>query len=283
MGRRSNTSAINIEAIMKKAIACSVIAIVATLLASSVGKAEWQPPENPSPSQILQDARADASAGRHEDALAKYLWYHDNAVKYNRSQGSVRRSFALAYWYDLGAIYAPALVKFRETRDEARKRVLESEHPQQVWDAFADFKAMSKKLDEEKAIAELFLELRDKNDKHAKKVYRLAEPALIDAERFDICGEYLGGEDTLNREIERFKHTMEVVQKLEKQDAQPSRGFGRSIERSFRHKAAMTVAILVKNGKTEEAKVVSQRAHNAWDDKQLHELLEKALAGNLPK
>ncbi|QDT74481.1 hypothetical protein [Lacipirellula limnantheis] len=268
---------------MKKADACRVIAVAATLIASSVGKAEWQPPENPSPSQILQEARTDASAGRSEDALAKYLWYHDNAVKYNRSQGSVRRSFALAYWYELGAIYPPALVKFSEARDKARKRVLESEHPQQAWDAFADFKAMSKKLEEEKAIAELFLELRDKNDKHAKKVYHLAQPALIDAGRFDICGEYLGGENAINGEIDRFKHTMKFVQQAEKRDGRPSRSFVASVERTFRRRAATTVAILVKNGNIDEAKIVSQRAHDAWDDKQLHELLEDALAGNLPK
>jgi hypothetical protein len=89
---------------------------------------EWQPPENPDPHTILREASADARAGRYEDALAKHLWYHENAEKFDAGQTGVRRSFALSDWYDLGADFAPALAKFEEVREEARKGVLEGKH-----------------------------------------------------------------------------------------------------------------------------------------------------------
>ena len=43
---------------------------------------EWSPPPNPDPEVILEEARADAAAGRNEDALAKYVWFHNNAVRH---------------------------------------------------------------------------------------------------------------------------------------------------------------------------------------------------------
>jgi len=46
--------------------------------------AAWTPPENPNPQQILSEAQSDAKAGRYEDALAKHVWFHENALKSTR-------------------------------------------------------------------------------------------------------------------------------------------------------------------------------------------------------
>jgi hypothetical protein len=254
-----------------------VLSCALVLTTSSVARGEWQPPENPSPMAILREAKADAQAQRYEDALAKHLWYHENAEKFDKGQGGVRRSFALSYWYDLGADYAPALAKFEETREAARKEVLEGKHPQHVWNAFADYASMTEKVGEEKKIAELFLELREKSAKHAKKVYHLAEQPLVDAERFDVCGEYLNAELAMERAIDGYQRNMKLA---DEKFGEKHRSFG---EQNFRHDAATVVVILAKNGKVDEAKELAQQARGAWDDEQLNAALDQALEGKPPK
>jgi hypothetical protein len=240
---------------------------------------EWQPPENPSPTDIHREAQADARAGRYEDALAKHLWYHENAEKLAPGQTGVRRSFALSSWYDLAADYPPALAKFKEVRDAARKDVLEGEHPKHVWNAFADYQAMSKQLGKEDDVTALFLELHDKNKKHAEKVYHLAQDGLVDAGHFDVCGEYLIADRAMEIEIKGFEVNNDLADEREGNRAEYLRTFG---EKHFRHSAAMIVAILAKNNKLDDAKRLAQQARDAWDDRQLNEALDAALEGTPP-
>ena len=57
---------------------------------------EWTPPENPNPFAIMQEAVADTDAGQYEVALAKQVWYHENATKLQPAQSGIRLSFALS-------------------------------------------------------------------------------------------------------------------------------------------------------------------------------------------
>jgi hypothetical protein len=50
--------------------------------------AQWKPPANPDPSQILHEAVADTRNGQHADALAKFLWFHHHATSMTRSAPS---------------------------------------------------------------------------------------------------------------------------------------------------------------------------------------------------
>src|SRR5690349_19790316 len=79
----------------------------------------WAPPDNPDPSAILTAAADDTRSGAYADALAKFLWFHRNALRLNRALVGVRVSFALSYWLDLAELYPPAREAFLRTRDEA--------------------------------------------------------------------------------------------------------------------------------------------------------------------
>jgi hypothetical protein len=85
--------------------------------------AQWAPPANPDPDKILNGAQDDAQAGRYADALAKHVWFHENALKYQPALYGVRLSFALSYWAQLGDAYPPALEKLKSIRDETAKKV----------------------------------------------------------------------------------------------------------------------------------------------------------------
>ena len=103
--------------------------------------AEWTPPEKPDPQVILQEARTDAMAKRYEDALAKHLWFHQNALKHEPALYGVRLSFALSYWEKLGNKYPPALASLKAVRDEARQAVT-TVKPKEAKELFHDFIAI---------------------------------------------------------------------------------------------------------------------------------------------
>lgn len=258
----------------------SAVLAIAILFAIPAARAEWSPPEKPDPRAIREEAQADVRAKRYEDALAKFVWYHENALQYDDDLRGVRLSFALSEWYDLCADYEPAMLEFERVRDKARLATLESEHAKHVRQYFIDFAAMSEQLRRENETVDLFVELREKNADDAKLVYSRVEDALVKAERFDLCDEFLDADRRMEQEIELYKRHMDFAKEREGRIKNHMQSFG---ERSFRHGAATVVAILAKNGKAEEAKVLAQEARDAWDDKQLNEALDRALEGTPPK
>jgi hypothetical protein len=246
------------------------------LVMSSSVFAEWQPPENPDSSTILNEAQADARAGRFEVALAKHVWYHENALKYDQGQGGVRRSFALGYWHELAEKFPPAGKKLEDFREEARKRVLAEK--KKVFHDFADFAAISRELEKEGEIVELFVALDKKDPKLASQAYNSAEEALIDAKKFKLCGKYIKGDEAIEREIEMFEHHREIAK-----DPRFGARMARYGEESFHKDAATIVAILAKCGREEESKRAAAKAHEAWNDEQFHKALDSAIEGELPK
>lgn len=82
---------------------------------------------------ILEDAVADIKAERFEDALKKFIWFHD-ASRGVPGLNGVRLSFALGFWLDLAARFPPALEAFIQLRDETQKR---------FWDLGGDYMAFS--------------------------------------------------------------------------------------------------------------------------------------------
>ena len=112
----------------------------------------WTPPENPYPSDILSSARADKQHGRFERALAKHIWYHDNALKHQRSQYGVRLSFALGDWLELAQLYPPAKAAFLHTRDKTETAFREHPDP----NLFHDLSSMNRYLKEDNRTVDLF-------------------------------------------------------------------------------------------------------------------------------
>src|SRR4051794_4253621 len=68
----------------------------------------WTPSDTPDPSDVLDSAVDDTRSGSHADALAKFLWFHHNALRHDQAFGGVRLSFALSYWLELAGAYPPA-------------------------------------------------------------------------------------------------------------------------------------------------------------------------------
>ena len=218
------------------------------LLASTACRPHWTPPLKPDPEQILHEAEADILAKRYEDALAKHVWFHQNALKLDPSFRGVRLSFALRSWVELGAIYPPALAKLQNLRDEAAAHVREGDH---VWEAFKDFKSINKTLGNEDQTKDLFIWLHSNKPTVAKEVFGLAEPALIKAKEYRLCGGYLEAEASFQKQLNLYREHLKFAQKS--QFGKRTQEFG---EERFSNSTATLVALLVLN----ERKSLSEKS-----------------------
>ena len=117
--------------------------VLLLFVATVVVPQDWTAPENPDPSQILNEAQRDAASGRYKVALAKHVWFHQNALKHDPALYGVWLSFALGYWTDLGKNYKPALKKLRSIRDQAAESVGQDK---QSPESFHDFASINEAL-----------------------------------------------------------------------------------------------------------------------------------------
>ncbi len=236
---------------------------------------DWTPPENPDPAAILQEARADTQAKRFETALAKHVWFHDNALSITPALYGVRLSFALADWAELAEQYPPALTRLKEMRDQARQKVLEGNN---VRESFHDMKAINNQLGEHAATKEVFETLDEKNPESAKQVFDIAKPALVRAKAYSLLGKYV--EPKADFEL------MTLMYREGKKRADAPRFGARYLDfanKSFANEVTTLVAILVVNDRTKEAEEIAKSARAEWEDRAFLDGLEQALAGVVPE
>lgn len=231
---------------------------------------EWSPPPNPNPQAILREARADVAAGRNEEALAKYVWFHHNAVRLNKALYGVRNTYAVSDWARLAIAYAPALAKMRETRDAALE---EAKRGKNTKEAFGDVEAINRVLGEDDRTHELFLHLDANQPEMAKQVYIRAERILIEKKEYKLCGKYLDLEEAIPRLTDFVK-------------AHRLAGFSRYQEarnRVLTRSCATFIALLALNARHDDALKAANALRKEWDDPGFHSAIDRALDGELPK
>lgn len=235
----------------------------------------WTPPEHPSPQAILDEAEADAGAKRYENALAKHVWYHENALKIEPAQYGVRLSFALSAWVKLGELYPPALEKLRSVRDKDESSIREGEISEGL---FHELAAISEYLGEDTKTTQLFVWLDQNKPDFAKSVYSVAQPSLIRAKKFDLCGKYLDPETSFKRMLELYGLYKQIEQ--ESNAKMRNQEFGK---KKFSNDTATLVALLTVNGRKDEAAQIAMAAEAELADSEVKALLAKAKEGEVPK
>lgn len=254
---------------MRWLVGCLLYAMI------SVARSDWKPPGKPDPTVILGEADADARARRYADALAKHLWFHDNALKYERGLYGVRLSFALASWAQLGKQYPPALQALKEVRDTTGRRLRESKGKR---GDFHDFSSISEVLGEEEATADLFVWLDQNNTAMAKRSYGVAQNALIRAKYYQLCGKYIDTKESLEMMLRLHREHQRMVG-----DSRFGTDFKEFAEKSFSHAASTLVALLVLNQRPGEADQVIAAVLKERPDAGLKRELSAARKGVVPE
>jgi hypothetical protein len=238
--------------------------------------AEWTPPENAEPGAILQEAQDDAKKGDYETALAKHVWYHENALKLDESSRGVRLSFALGYWESLGKKYKPALERLRKVRDQVAETVLNKEEKAEVaQQAFQDLAAINEQLGEQPKTAELFLEVDKKNAALAPALYHFAQPGLLNAKEYEICGKYVDPD----AEFKQISSLYEIMSGM----GQNNPSLLARANDTLTNNTSYLVALLAVTDKKEKATEIAASAKKLRDDKRYHQSLDNALEGKFPK
>lgn len=248
--------------------------LVFALLFPVSAHAEWVIPEHPDPDTIYDEAQEDAKAHRYKLALEKYVWFHHNALNYNRSFYGVRLSYALSHWIDLAAVYPPALIKLKEVRNQAVYNVKNGINP---YAFFHDLKSINEKLGEKERTLNLFKWLDSNQPDIARKVYRLAQPALLNANEYNLGGKYLDPRIEYKHLVKYFR----LQKALEKEKNDPH--FIGFADKRFTYGTATLVALLVHNNRRNEAELIVEQGKQEWENEQFRIALQVALQGQFPE
>ena len=254
-----------------------IVLLIAMLVQMQEADQDWSPPKKPDPSKILRAARDDADAGRYKIALQKHVWFHENALEHRRGLYGVRLSFALSSWQELGENYEPALTKLREIRAESAKSVTAKQPVKVAYHLFHDVTAIDRSFKEPDKTTKLFMKLDKDHKQLAKDVYKLAQPALLESKKYELCGKYIDAKKDLKAVLKQYDELIKLAK-----DPQ----FGESTKfaagRILTEESASLVAILAVNKRQEEADEAAKAAKAAWDDKKFHKLLDEASQGKFP-
>jgi RNA polymerase sigma factor (sigma-70 family) len=235
----------------------------------------YTPPANPDPQAILNEAQADTAAGRYREALAKHIWYRDNALRYQPSQVGVRNSFALSYWAELAGKYPPAREKLEAIRDQALAQVQDpSADVKTVLSAFITVVSIDNGLQATGKNVELFKWLDTHNPAAARRAYPVAERDLIEAREYTVCGRYLDADASYRRILNMYNVTKRA------RPASPE--LEQFAVKSFSNQSARLVAVLALNHQTEAAARVSGEAAKTIGTPEFATLLAEARTGKVP-
>jgi hypothetical protein len=235
----------------------------------------WTPPDDPDPSEILHSAARDTRDGAHERALAKFLWYHHNALRFEPAQAGVRLSFALSYWMELAAVYPPARAALLRTRDETEAAF--GADPSS-FDLFHDLAALNGYLGDGARTADLFVEAARNHHALARRLYRVAEPFLIAVGRYDACGPFLDPPNRMWMAAESYQ----VMRSLEEDRPEGGPQPPKVARRFYMNGVATLVGLLALNQRAGEAGRARAEALTVLDDAEFRALLDAALSGHLP-
>jgi hypothetical protein len=229
----------------------------------------WIPPQNPDPMKILAEARADTTAGQYTNALAKLVWFQQDTHK------AEPLWFALNDWSNLDAVYPPALEKLEAIRDEAEKNVRNKNL--RAFDNFLDFQEINEVFGANEKTKELFIWLDSNKPGVAKSVFDLADPALIDAKEFQLCGKYINGDVNYKEDLELYKDDMQRAKEPK---------FGKRLqdwaEKTFINRTTTLIALLVVNDRKAEAQQVADKISKEPNIPEFKTEIQKALNGEVP-
>ncbi len=235
---------------------------------------EWAVREPPDLHKFLQKTREDRYAKRYDLALKKHIWFHQNALKYDPDFYGVRLSFALHDWFDLSKVYPPALLKLQEIRNRAGNNVRNGIN---IKNFFQDYQAINLALKEREQTVSLFKWLDSNQPSAAKEVYSIAQPSLVNAHEYHLCGKYIDSLVEYNHLVKTFR----TSKAFEKERNKPKLdGF---TDKNFANKASVLVALLVHTKQDQKAQQVPEKARQEFDNKEFWQSLQRALQGQLPE
>jgi len=268
---------------LKITVVAAVVALLTVGTATTIvltRDPSYTPGPHPDPQKIMYEAAADTKAGRYKEALAKDIWYRDNALRYQPAQVGVRNSYALMYWAQLAEKYPPAMKKLKSIREDAIKQLRDtSTDAKSALTAYIVASMIDDGLKEPAKNVDLFKWLDTHNPAAAKQIYALAEADLIQAGEYALCGRYMNADASYKQIMDTYDRTMKTVKQIPKDTGQHLKDFA---DKNFANQVSRLVAVLVINNRTEEANQVADKAAKQINNPEFATLLTEARNGTVP-
>jgi len=238
----------------------------------------WTPPENPNPQKIYNEAQADTDAGQYPNALTKYVWFFQSALKYDPAQRGVRVSFVLMSWAKLGESYPPALDKLKAVRDEAEQNVRQGKD---VVNAFQDFVAINATLKDDDNTSDFFAWLDANKPDVAKAVFDRTQnwllPALVKTKKYAVCGKYINPDASFKQILKLYRTMMEQVN--QGRVGSEIKDFA---NQNFINKTTTLIALLSITDRKADAQQIVDKISEESDLPEFKDQIQKALNGQVP-
>lgn len=138
--------------------------------------------------EYLKETGEMVNRGQYQEALDRFIWFHDHSLEHEPAMAGVRLSFALSSWKCLADKYRPAYDAMVQIRDRKTDLLL-SEKPKPS--LFYDVAALNSTLGEDERTVELFERLDAERPGEAKECWIMAKDALYSAKRYDLIRKYL--------------------------------------------------------------------------------------------
>jgi hypothetical protein len=135
-------------------------------------------------SEHLREALLATRQARYEDALRGHVWFHENALRENRSLRAVRLSYGIGGWADLGRVFPKAMDALEAARDAAAATLLRGEGGT---DAFHDVLAIDEELCTPEKTRDLYAALTASQPDLADECASMALPVLVALRDFALA------------------------------------------------------------------------------------------------
>lgn len=274
-----------LKIIIMTKIKATTIAVISAVILAGVGTTvvlvnrdkPYTPIGKPDPSKILREAKSDTDAGRYKAALAKHIWFRENALKYQPNLVGVRDSFALMDWGELASKYPPAMEKIKAIRDKAEKTIREKNVAlDEGTKAFGQYFCINYHLKGDKKTTELFAWLDSNNPKLAERVFPTLEPVLVKNKEYRLYGRYIDPDSSYQRTLQSYHSTKKILR------SSPNKELQTFPEKSFSNSVATLVAMLAINDRKTDAERIGAKAAKEYDDPAFLAELEEAKNGVVP-
>ena len=235
---------------------CLLIALVLALpLLAQVGNED------------LQDIRRLVTEGKHEEALQKHLWFHEES-KSSTGMGGVRLSFALSQWAELAQVYPPALTALQGVRDDNEAKLLRGTGG---FKEFHDFSAINRVLKDTGRTYQVYLQLDDKHPDVAKQCFNVTLDLIVTNKNYELFAKY-GGDPIVRFEQIRNMREMNLGMTRSNPKMDNAR-FREYTDKSFTDKTAQLIEILIALQRLDEAREIQKRAQAYFPNERIERSL----------
>lgn len=225
------------------------------------------------PQEALREAQDMMHEGRYEDALQKYVWFHENALQIRPELAGLRLSHALNDWARLGDVYPRAMDVMASIRDQGVQQIVDG---QGSLERFNDVAAINRILGVDDETYELFLIIHDQHPALAPACFFIARELLVEHREYALCDHYI--EDYAN-EVEQLSKRREMTLQSATRDPEHEKILLVVLANlRFSKGVAALVEVLIGVGRHEDADEIRARALEILDDDDIRRTLKAAAA-----